>query len=414
MALKKWIGGAAAVAQVTTITFGTIGSGNTYSVICNGKTISFLSTTATAADIYAGLAAAILAAGTSFTEFKDFIPTSSGSGLVLTGSVAGYPFTVTASASTGTNTVTPTTAASGPNDASTAANWEGGTGPSGGDDLELDLSTYAILHGLLPGVNYASITITAVGQLGLPVVNSRGYREYRTRHLTMNGGGGSITVTVRKSASNAATLMNLSLASLVMTGKVYSTGIQAGGTSQDYPLTILNPGASSTLFVQEGRVQVLADSSVTITSLRVIGDSSIQAQTNTYVMAASTVNCGAVVASGNVEVEIRGAASSCDASMGSVITVAQAATCPIVKANAAKVVWASSAGITTSVDCYAGGQLVFTDGGTKAVEDANIYAGGLIKDSLGTVTWTNGIVLSGCRISDVSLDVGVHRTLTPS
>lgn len=414
MATKRWIGGAAAVAQVTTITYSTINTGVTYSVICNGKTLSFLSTTSTAADIYAGVAAAVTAAGTSFPEFKDFTATSSAAGLVLTGVTAGMPFTVTASATSGSATVTETTAATGPNHFNAATNWEGGSAPSAADDLELDLSIYPILYALTPGANYASITITAVGQIGLPTVNSRGYREYRTRFLTLNGGGGSITVTVRKSTSNAATLMNLSLASLVMTGKVYSTGSAGGNTSQDYPLTIHNPGTNSTLFVQEGRVSLSADSAVTITSLKVASDSSVQAQTNTYVLAGTTINCGAVTASGNVEVEVRGAASSADASQGATVKVSLAATCPIVKVNNAKTVWSSTANVSTSIDCYDGGTVVFSDVGAKSVAAATCYAGGTIKDPLGTVTWTTGIRLSGCRLDDVDIDIGVHKIITPS
>lgn len=415
MATKYWIGGAAAVAQVTTITYGTIASATTYTVTCNGKSVSFLSTTNVAADIYAGVAAAILAAQSTAPEFKDFVATSSGSGLVLTGSVAGTPFTVTASASSGTATVTATTAATGPNHFNNAANWQGGSNPSAADDLVLDLSTYAILHGLTPGVNYASITITNVGQIGLPTVNARGYKEYRTRYLTMNGGGGSITVTVRKSSSNSSCLMNLDLASLVLTGKVYSTGNTVQATNAaDFPLTILNPGASSTLFVQEGRVSLQANSSVTITSLKVIVDSSTASQVPTQVVAASTVNCGAVTASGSCSVEIQGAASSADASLGSTVTVSQSATCPIVKVNQAQVVWASSAGITTSIDVFAGGVMTFTDGGSKTVAAANCYQGGTISDKLGTVTWTTGIKLAGARIADVKLDLGVNKTVTPS
>jgi hypothetical protein len=69
---------------------------------------------------------------------------------------------------------------------------------------------------------------------------------------------------------------------------------------------------------------------------------------------------------------------------------------------------------TLNLRLHALGEVNFTDAGSKAVAAANVYSGGIVNDPIGSVTWTTGIRLAGCRAKDVSIDIGVHKVLTPS
>jgi hypothetical protein len=48
----------------------------------------------------------------------------------------------------------------------------------------------------------------------------------------------------------------------------------------------------------------------------------------------------------------------------------------------------------------------------RTVTTCNLYEGGEIYDTFGTVTFTNGIVLVRCRVPDVKIDVGNNRTVS--
>jgi hypothetical protein len=50
----------------------------------------------------------------------------------------------------------------------------------------------------------------------------------------------------------------------------------------------------------------------------------------------------------------------------------------------------------------------------KAVQAAKVYHGGVLSDPLAIITWTTGIELVGCRVEDVTLDVGRNKTLSVS
>jgi hypothetical protein len=54
------------------------------------------------------------------------------------------------------------------------------------------------------------------------------------------------------------------------------------------------------------------------------------------------------------------------------------------------------------------------DSRDRTVTNATIHKGGKIYDPSKTVTWTNGIDVYYCGLSDVTLDLGDHLTVTPS
>lgn len=410
MAVVKWKGGAQAVAQVTTITFSAYTSGQTYTVVINGKSVSYTAAASTAADVSSGLQAAIAASGGA--EFSTM--TASGTtSLILTSNNPGEPTTITASATGGiTATVTATTAATGPNHFNNANNWIGGALPSAGDDLVFEDSSYGVLYALEDTTNYGDITIdsTFTGEIGLPVQNAAGYREYRPRFLKLGDGTSSYALTVGLGTGRQPPRVFIDANAADVAAKIYNSG---QGISDEMPVIIRNTGGASTLDVYSGKVHVDADSSGSLTTLRITPADG--GTNNVYVLIDETVAAGAIIQTGGT-LEVRGSASSIDASNNAQARFVLAAACPvIVVATGGTVYWESTAGVTTSINVHAGGSIDFARNvSTKTVAAAVLYAGGTIKDPSGIVTWTTGVDLLGCSIQDVTLDLGRSRTITPS
>jgi len=411
MAVIKWKGGAQAVAQVTTITFSAYTSGQTYTVVINGKSVSYTAAASTAADVSSGLQAAIAASGGA--EFSTM--TASGTtSLILTSNSPGEPTTITASATGGiTATVTATTAATGPNHFNNANNWIGGVVAAPGDDLVFEDSSYSVLYALEDtSAMYGDITIdsTFTGEIGLPVQNATGYREYRPRFLKLGDGSSSFAITVGLGNGRQPTRVFIDVNLADVTVKIYNSG---QGVTDEMPVILRNTGGASTIDVYAGKVHIDADTSGSINKLRITPADG--GTNNVYVLIDEPVDAGDITQTGGI-IEVRGNAVSIDASNNAQARFVLAATCPIiVVANGATVYWESTAGITTSVHVHARGSVDFArNGAAKTVAAAVLYASGSITDPLGIVTWTTGVDLLGCGIRDVTLDLGRSRTITPS
>jgi hypothetical protein len=410
MAIKTFTGRAASVAQVTKIVYSTITTGQTYTVTVNGKVVSYVATTGVLADLIDALVN--LWNSSAEPEHQELIaarredPTLSG--LQLTGRVAGVPCTVTAGATVGSATVTQPTAASGPKFWNLAANWSGATLPVAADDLVIEEYSGDILYGLTDVLNYASLKILGsfTGAIGLPAVNQSGYPEYRTQRLTL-GTGSAIAVEVGFGAGQGSGRVRLNLNASNTTLTVHKTG--TGGISGESSLDAINLGAGSTVRNYGGSVKV--DQSV-------IGVADVYSQSTAFGasaearldLGASTVTTltafgGSVVVGGNVTTLV--ARTRCS------VIVERAATVGTLRVSEQAVVdWRSSGGITTTLDVEAGGDVRFGSVATaKTVAACKLFAGGSLSDPMGKVTWTTGVVLQGCRIQDVTVDLGLGYTL---
>lgn len=408
MATVKWRGGAASVAQVTTITFSAYTVGETYTITCNGKDVTYTAGASTLGDVIDGLVAAIGA--TTEPEFADFTAEND-SGLVLTGSTAGVPFTVTASASGAiTATVTETTAATGPNHFDNADNWEGGSVPGSGDDLLFEDNSVSLLYALEDtGTNYGDISVrsTFTGEIGLPARNASGYQEYRPRFLKLGDGSPAFAITIGQGSGRQSSLLQFDGNDASVALSVYGTGTS---TDAEAAVILKNFDANSTADIYGGSVLFDADTSAEFANLRITPGNSFSAPS---VIAKENVDCGEVLISGGT-LTIAGSATSVDASNGSQVTISNAATCPTVKAATGAVVnWSSTADVTTKVFAYAGGTVDFSgNGAEKSVAAASCYENGIIRDPLGVVTWETGIRLEGSRIADTQVDVGRDKVIS--
>lgn len=169
MAVIRWQGGAAATAQVDTLTpGGTIEATDVFSVTLQGEDGNSTTVDATAggtsvADVTAAVVAACSASQDPLFQAVTFADT--GSAVTVTAKVPGVPFYCTvATTETGggaadaqTFTRAGTTANTGPNDWNTAGNWSGGSVPSNDDDVLLADSAYSILYGLRLTTNLESL-----------------------------------------------------------------------------------------------------------------------------------------------------------------------------------------------------------------------------------------------------------------
>lgn len=196
MATVFWIGNAQATAQVNTYTVTAVAVAGTLTMTINNKTIVYTCitgdtiTTATAAWL------ALLQASTTPPEFQEITWTASSTDkIVATSTVAGQPFTATASGAGGaTVSTTATTANSSPNDVGDAKNYRrngSASLPQNGDDFILQNSTVSMLWNCdaLSAIKLATFKRwqSFTGAIGLPDYNPAGYYEYRATRLILNG-----------------------------------------------------------------------------------------------------------------------------------------------------------------------------------------------------------------------------------
>lgn len=270
MATKRWRGDAPAVAQVTTVTVGgTIEIGDKFKLTINGKTLSVSATTTVAATTATEIVTAwnLLTAEDGYAEFAEITADDNGADVVLTADTKGKPFTVTATttesndgaADAQTFSAAATTANSGPNVVSVAANWEGAVAPVDGDDVVFDTGSVDVLYDLdQAAVTPASITVSPgyTGNIGLPEINaddsSGTYFEYRPKYLKMGAAADAQTVTVTINRTNGSGRIKIDQATAQAIWNVNSTEQSA----EDGIPTVLLKGthASNALNVAKGSV----------------------------------------------------------------------------------------------------------------------------------------------------------------
>ncbi|HET6327051.1 MAG TPA: hypothetical protein VFG04_20390, partial [Planctomycetaceae bacterium] len=190
MTTKIWSGNAASVMQVTTLTPASPSANDTFKVTVNNKLVSYQTATGTVADVCNGLATAL--ANSTYAEFKEFVPQSTGNTITLTGVTAGVPFTATTSVTTSgsaTFTASVTVSCTGPNFWDNAANWSTNSVPASGDDVVFNSGNVACLYNLTQtAVTLQSLTLYQgyTGTIGLPLYNNKGYYEYRATELAVS------------------------------------------------------------------------------------------------------------------------------------------------------------------------------------------------------------------------------------
>lgn len=265
MATTRWLGGAPAVAQVNTWTFaGTFLANETVTFAYGGVSWVYTLTSGTIATFLPLLEAAYNALSeTYYPQFAEQTADSTATTLTLTADTPGKPFTVTVSTDSVSGTInggssstgTATTASSGPNDWSTAANWSAGAVP-GADDVIVDDPTWPIYYGLAQSaVTLTSLSIPAKfsgsgSRIGLPRQNADGsaYPEYRNDYLTVS----VTTLTVGRGDGDGAERIKLNVGANACTADVYKTASGIDDDGEAEALLFKGTSASNVLRVHGG------------------------------------------------------------------------------------------------------------------------------------------------------------------
>lgn len=426
MATKRWIGSAAPVAQVDTLTIGgTLEVGDLLIVTIGSKTFSHAATSATLATAATAFAAAWNAlSATEYPEFAEITAAAtSGGALTLTADTPGKPFTVAVSTTEANGGAaddqtfgrSATRANSGPNVVSVAANWEGGVAPVDGDDLVFDSGSVSVLYDLdQNGITPATITVLEgyTGLIGLPNTNADGgssqsYNEYRPKYLMMGDAGDAqaVTVTIRGGGGRIK----------IDTGDAQTVLIvqDAGQAEEDRIPAVLWKGthASNTATIQRGSVGIgfFAGESATVATLavgyleNVAGDATVNCGTGCTL---TTVN----QSGGNLTTQ--SAVTTANVTDGEWTHMAGAVTTINLDGGACRY---RSTGTLTTVNVGSDGELDFSrDMRARTVTNCNLHERSIYRDPVGTVTLTNGVDFIRCTPADVTFVVIPHRTWTPS
>lgn len=271
MATKRWLGAAAPVKDLWTITAGgTWAAADTITITINNKSVTAtLGATVTVAEVVA-LAVAMFNSATTpqtdeayaptgggqvINEFKEYLAAAASATTVsLTAVTAGIPGTISVSKSStsGTFTIAHTTSATGPNFLDDADNWSGNAAPANSDVLVFDAGSTDLLYGLSTSLTGLTIKILDgySGKIGLPDVHGSGttaYDEYRTKYLTT--AGGTTTVTIDNGALQRC---RLAFGANTATIVVRNTGTRPDA---NIPVVLLTGGdGSSTLALSRGDI----------------------------------------------------------------------------------------------------------------------------------------------------------------
>jgi len=421
MATNIWQGGAAAIAQVDTITpGGTIEATDLFIITINGKSLSVVSGGTSVADVTAAVTTAFNAS--TEPEFAEITAGDATTHVTLTADTPGVPFTVTVSTTeTGDGAADEQTWTllsdgtgasvlnSGPNDANVVTNWSDDSLPAADDDVVFENSSVSCLYNLdVTAALTFTVKASFTGQIGLPRNNAHGYVEYRTTGFTL---GTAVTdIDIGQGEGLGSSRINLIVGDLTAalditvdkTGSREVTGI---------PPLLITTGSQSndtTLTVNRGDIGVAfyAGETAVIDTIK-MGYITQQA-TDAKVTCSDGVTLTTVTKSGGI--------LYCDSlvtltqSVGTT-TISEDATLTTAIINGGTLHY-NSTGTLGAVHVTGGGVLdLRQDGRARTISAAVIYKGGTIHDPCKTVTWTAGIDLYYCSLDDVTLDIGEHVTI---
>lgn len=420
MATLRWLGRAAAVAQVTTLTVGgTVEAGDKFIVTCNGKSVTVSATTTSTATTATEIYTAINALTDSlYPEFAEFTATNATASVVtLTGDTPGVPFTVTVNttesnggaADTQTFVAATTTAATGPNHWDNVNNWDTGAAPTTGDTVYIENSDIDILYGL----DQNAVTLAALyvrqsftGEIGLPEVHSGGaadYPEYRDTYLKIS----ATILTVGDGPGQGSGRIKINTGSVATTLTVNGLGTPA---EQDIPAMLWKgTDATNIVRVYKGTFAAawLGTDAANIATLNV-GYQTAQASD-------VAVYCGAVTFATAISQE--GGTLSLNTGVTTLTTkggnmlVQGSGAITTLNNWGSRVVYRGT-GTVTTLNLGIGSSMDYAqDMRGRTVTNTNVYGPVTIFDPFTTVTFTNPPKLYGQGIEDVTIIRGKNITI---
>lgn len=413
MATIYWEGKADAVAQVESGSIDSVDgtpSNNTFTVTIGGDTVSVTGDT----DAATTAAALVVALNASTHPYFAAITWTNPSGGTVTGTAdtAGVPFTAALSVSgAGTGSVTDfstSTASSGPNDWSTAANWSGGAVPVAADDVVIDGSVNICWGLAQSAVDLDTLVIrqTYTGKIGLRYdafatsadgdTVSPSKPEYRAHYLDIESDEVDIGFHAGPGTPTGSGRIKLDLGVHASTVTIHNTARTPNETG-GYAVNLLAASASTKVYVRAapGGVGIAMNEphETTTVSLVSISDPS----TDTVVATGEGVTVTTWEQAGGENALQAGATVTTATVDGGTLDVDGAFTITTLNVNGGTV-YANNvpaAGAALGTSNVNGGALV----GTRSTEartwtTVNLYAGSSVEVDKDVVTLTNGITLA--------------------
>ncbi len=408
MAVNRFRGDAQAIAQITTLTVtGTFAVGQTYSVTCNRKIVSYTTvvTDASNTDAATGLLNALRA--TAVIEFKEIVYTSLAAVVTCTAAIPGKLFTFSAVSGSGTGGLSQSTtqASKGPNHWDDANNWSLAAIPVNTNDVVIEGCAVDILYGLdQNAVSLASLTInsTYTGAIGLPEFNGQ-YFEYREPYLKIS----ATTVRLGDGDGNCSQRLQLNLGTVQTAVTILKTGsIPGAGQPSVY---LRGTHASNTLDISRGIVGVAFEEGAlsTFLTMRIGYVNSPDNDVTLYI--GSGVTMTTVNMSGG-QVLCRSAVPTLNMDNGTWTQVGNVAI-TTVNGQRGRLYYQSNGTITT-LTCGTDFEADFTrDIRARTITNSSMQKSSKFRDSFKTVTFTNPLLLDNCSLSEVELDLGSNISL---
>jgi trimeric autotransporter adhesin len=404
MAIVNYVGRQRRRAQVNTITIGSSTANQTFPVTYGGIwSVQYQAlSTDTTATIAESLLELIRDAGGGFVESAWEIGVADNT-IVMTGPFDGAPVAVSVSGGNGTISLSNTTSPLSPFDASDALNYSGNSLPSSGDRLMFEDGDTGPQYNLTALANIPLTydrRATHTGQVGLPDLNSAGFREYRTTHLSANG----TSLLFDENGSEQAGQYRLNWVSTAAVTITHTSQSQGLG---DQVLEVKGLPSNSTINLAGGRLALAAGTQETggASTVRISGGVFVAGMGAT--LSNITVDAGAVV-------ELRASYTNLTVDGAADVTVRGNAAGTTTTIQGGTVHWASTGNIGTAMVGGGGTLDVSPAPAATPAGSVTLSAEATLNDPYSSLTRPLALILDNCTLQEVTIATGTGGNVTLS
>lgn len=390
MANVRWIGGAAATADVWTVTPGGTTANEDFTVSVGTRSITVTAGGSdTVAQIVDKLVAAWEAAAEDYTEFAELTPTDSTTHMTLTGTTAGVAYVVTSSASGSATCVSANTSpATGPNHWNEPTNFDGGALPTTGDSVYIENTSNSILYGLEANTDtFALLEIAANVNpgftIGLPSINAAGYPEYRPQYLYAE----ATECRIGRGEGQGSSRIKIDFGAIQTAVHVVRTG-----TSQQQglpPCLLIGTHADNELYVGQNANVGVAFHGGEAATFKTVSSAGTLYLGDGCTLTTVTCTGGTLRRGSNCTTHAQfGGTSTIDGSATATTLTIQGGTCRYNSTGTTGTVNLGGTTVTAILDCTA-------DQRARTFTTFNLLANSILRDPNRTITYTNGIAWGG-------------------
>lgn len=430
MAIKRWLGHAANVKQVDTITIAnTWAQNDTVTLTIDGIdvviTIGTLVTPSQVAttikQVFNG--ETLTDTDASFTpnngvqtigQFTEMVATVSSAVVTLTATVAGKPFTLSVTETTagdGTATEATAIAATGSRFYNNVDNWSDGSLPADADVVVFDFGSVGPAYNLQTGaIQPATVYINQAftGTTGLPEQNidnpTYPYAEYRLPALYFDDNTATTNVFIGQGEGQGSSRLRIDTGTSDTNFYIYASGSREIAGVPPILLAGENSASEVSNFNGDVGLAFYGDEAIELAALR--NGNGEASQAKTYCGTGCILsNCTVEMSSG--ELTTNSAISAVNMTGGEVFHQAGAITTLSIWGGE----WRQRTG--AAITTLNLGGLFDKSQNMEPLTITNVvqlYKGARLLDPHGTITFTAGFKLNGCRLEDVEIDLGFGRT----